>query len=610
MKYIKIFLIATILSNLISCSNSRKIDDDTDMFPDADAVYINMTKEYQLNEDGSILYNYSHRLKYISHFSFNRKYGETFIVYNPEFQDLTINNCQTTMADGKLIKTPKNAFNKILPQFAANAPSYNHLREMVVTHTALEPNAIVDIDYSIISKADFLPALMGNELISSSSPIKNYKIIVKIPKNKTLEFQLLNDTLKPAIETKDNFTIYTWEYKNLSADANELMQSSKTHPKLLFSTANFEEVFSDFISQEAFSYNIGKSEKNWVKKNTGIYKDEFQFIKTIQNAVVNDLNYWHIPLKTCGYKIRTANEIWNSNGGTKLEKTILLCALLSYANISAEPVAMVANECYNQNIGLLDFKDFFVKIKLRNEKILYFSATRMNAQDEIFSNPAKTIIPLNINNKEIVNTQSKIENDISVEYDFSISNSLSLSGSALLSLNNENNPYISLQTDKSVAKKLLSSLSVKSFEIVESNPQQLKVKYNVAEDSPFKQQGNYYFFTLPTQSQGVKSLHINQLPEKRETDLRLNKLINEEYTYSIQLPEKFEFVSPLTNISEKNNVGEVNIQIVLTDNKLSLESKLKLNKLNISKNEYTNFRKLISIWSNRKNHELIIKKRE
>ena len=45
------------------------------------------------------------------------------------------------MADGKKVKAPENAINEILPAFAAGAPAFNSLREMVITHTALERGA-------------------------------------------------------------------------------------------------------------------------------------------------------------------------------------------------------------------------------------------------------------------------------------------------------------------------------------------------------------------------------------------------------------------------------------------------------------------------------------
>jgi hypothetical protein len=131
MKYINIFSII-IISLIISSCQSNNLEQESD------AIYKSIKKIYTLNADGSANYQYQHQLKYITHFSFNRLYGESFIVYNPDQQELKINKAETKMVDGKIVPSPENAFNEILPRFAAGAPPFNHLREMVVTHAVLE----------------------------------------------------------------------------------------------------------------------------------------------------------------------------------------------------------------------------------------------------------------------------------------------------------------------------------------------------------------------------------------------------------------------------------------------------------------------------------------
>ena len=126
------YIIIVIL--LISCKQNITQND----YPDADAVYLNMTKEYTLNPDGSMDYHYSHQLKLFSYYAFNSRYGETFIVYNPKFQSLKVNKSVTVKENGENIPAPANALNEVLPGFASNAPYYNCLREMVVSHTGLE----------------------------------------------------------------------------------------------------------------------------------------------------------------------------------------------------------------------------------------------------------------------------------------------------------------------------------------------------------------------------------------------------------------------------------------------------------------------------------------
>jgi len=64
------------------------------------------------------------------------------------------------MADGKKVETPSNAFNEILPSFAAGAPAFNGLRDMVITHTGLERGAVINLDYTLHTAKDNTPALM------------------------------------------------------------------------------------------------------------------------------------------------------------------------------------------------------------------------------------------------------------------------------------------------------------------------------------------------------------------------------------------------------------------------------------------------------------------
>ena len=124
--------------------------------PGYDAEYQKLVKEYILQKDGSWDFHYRKEIKLLTHYSFHRLFGETFIVYNPLYQQLKINEAFTVMADGKKVIVPQNAFNGVLPGFAANIPAYNHLREMVVTHTGTEVGSVITLDYTIHSAGNFL----------------------------------------------------------------------------------------------------------------------------------------------------------------------------------------------------------------------------------------------------------------------------------------------------------------------------------------------------------------------------------------------------------------------------------------------------------------------
>lgn len=71
-------------------------------------------------------------LTLFTHTAMNGLYGESFIVYNPAYQELKIHESYTRQKDGTIVKTPGNAFVEVLPATAADAPAYNGLKEMVV----------------------------------------------------------------------------------------------------------------------------------------------------------------------------------------------------------------------------------------------------------------------------------------------------------------------------------------------------------------------------------------------------------------------------------------------------------------------------------------------
>ena len=124
----------------------------TATFAASEAEYKKLVKSWTLNPDGSQEFNYKMELAIYTHTAMNSTYGESFIVYNPDYQTLTINESYTKQKDGNIVKTPDNAFVEVLPRNAANAPAYNQLKEMVVVHTGLELDATIYLDYNIKTK--------------------------------------------------------------------------------------------------------------------------------------------------------------------------------------------------------------------------------------------------------------------------------------------------------------------------------------------------------------------------------------------------------------------------------------------------------------------------
>ena len=583
----------------------------------ADATYLKIIKEYTLNEDGSIEYNYYKQIKLQTHFAFHRLYGETFIIYNTDFQELEINSAYTIMADGKKIVTPDNAFNKVLPRFSNKAPAFNNLREMVVTHTGLEKDAIINLDYSIKTHKDFFPTLMGDEILETSSPVKEFIIIVNIPESKTLNYELFNITGQPNIVTKESNKSYTWTFNSIPASSKDYYQVSDHEyaPRLVFSTANdLKFVFDKFINQNAFVYNANESMNDAVVAITKENSDKLEVALELQKLVVNNLNNLNIPLMYTGFKCRNATDIWNSNQGTKLEKAILLTTLLQNANINAEPVVIIPDMYYNTKIGnLLSFNDFLVKIKIKKLGDIYLSPVHIDNHNLIFGLSDKKILLLdkNIESLKLYSHKSTI-NNILVKGEFDFQTTDKLLGKITLDLQGKSNPYFNLLNDSSnINSIIVGGISSKDFvltKIQKLTQQKSLSQLEFEKNDPFEQHGNYMIFNLPTTSNGVDSWHLNLLPAKRDVQLEIPYPIHEKYEYAIVFPADFKLVSNPTFKSIKNNAGQVTIIFEKSGNELIIKKEIILNKKVIGTEVYNDFKVIMDIWNNKNLNKVIFKK--
>lgn len=191
----------------------------------SEAEFGKLHKTYILHTDGSQEMRVQKELTLFTHTAMNRLYGESFIVYNPEFQELKIHESYTRQKDGNIVKTPENAFVEVLPSAAADAPAYNGLKEMVVVHTGLELGATIYLDYSVITRPGYLPELDVCEQIEELSPIREYVLSVSVPENKPLHYELLNGKAVPVVKTAGGVKTVTWALKNVQPRPNMIQVS-------------------------------------------------------------------------------------------------------------------------------------------------------------------------------------------------------------------------------------------------------------------------------------------------------------------------------------------------------------------------------------------------
>ena len=583
----------------------------------ADAIFEKFIKEFTLEADGSTSYREYKQLKLITQFSFNILYGETFIIYNPEFQNLKINDAYTVMADGSKVITPPNAFNEVLPRDAAFSATANHMKEMVVTHTATEMGATIFLDYTLTSAKGYLPGFMGNVLIQESSPIAELEVIVRIPSDQELNHRMIGLRTGPEIKIEANQKVYVWKFNGVQASPKEPLQGKYqlSAPRLLFTTViGVAETINWLTNQQAFELQINDEMKAWTDNLRSKQTEEIETLMTIQKAVVENIVFERYNPEWLAYRARTPEEIWKSNGGNKLEKTLLLATLLKYANFNATTAIVGPKSLFDEKaINLTIFDDFVLIVNTKSFGTIYMSAVEISNQSLEYSLAQNIFIPLSKGISRAPVEPVKMDNKINIKGTISFNEELKPSGIMEVELTGANNPFLLLQNDKGKFKSLISNKMIKdddAISIKNSNVAKSELLVKVESTESISDNNGYYSWQLPVITGGFEKWRIAYLDKTRQSNLFLPYPIVEKYSYTITLPLDYTLINKRFNERLKNNVGTVSVEIKPKGNQIEINRELKLNTQMIYQIDYNEFRNMINFWLDKNLSTVVFKKKD
>ena len=340
----------------------------------SDAEYKKLSKSWTLNADGSQEFHYAMELTIYTHTAMRSAYGETFIVYNPEYQTLKINESYTKQANGAIVKTPDNAFVEVLPRAAANAPAYNHLKEMVIVHTGLELGATIYLDYTLTTKAGYLPALDLVEPLQQTSPVREFELSVSVPEGSAL-FYGMTPEKKAQVQVVDGMRTVSWKLRNLEARPRVPMQDLFASDTPLFHASSYDSeaealrsLYAQFKTTE--SMPLLSLAETLTDGKTG----EREKLQAILSFVQRDFANCALSLPETSYRIRDVEEVIRAAYGTEIERLNLLQGLLRAAKIPTEICALFPASGPADSFGLSAIH-LFLKAEAAGETYL------LNASD-------------------------------------------------------------------------------------------------------------------------------------------------------------------------------------------------------------------------------------
>ena len=546
------------------------------IFATPEAEYRKLSKAYILNADGSQEFRYTMELTLFTHTAMNGTYGESFIVYNPQYQDLKINASYTKQKDGNIVKTPDNAFVEVLPRTATDAPAYNNLKEMVVVHTGLELGATIYLDYTLTSKPGYLPELDIYDEILQTSPVKEYTISLSVTENKPLAYTLENVNSKPIVATADGMKTVTWKLNNLSASSRDPFVSTANGdvPFLTASTyASNKDALHTLFAQFTPANDV---QLNAIAENlTADKKSDTEKLQAILKHVTEDVGYSQVALRDAGFKIRSINDVFYSAYGTEAEKTNLLNGLLNAAGIKAETAASYRVNADPASLGLNAIKELVVIANADGKQyIMSPMSSKMAAAG--WNNQTPVISLTNAGTPVAISTP-----DAGINYEVAIS--------------------VSPEKAESQVKATISDAYVPYYGGNRS-------AYAGSESSsqPLKANNGYVMVTLPDAPVSLAYSSYCHMNSTRKENLLLPCKSNEHYAYTVTIPTGMELATPESVKTIENAAGKVVISVKQNGNKAEIERSLQLNKQLYTPAQFGNLRNLLTEWGNKSNKVLLL----
>ena len=534
----------------------------TTVFGASEAEYKKLAKTWTLNADGSQEFRYDMELTLFTHTAMNGTYGESFIVYNPQYQELKINSSYTKQKDGTIIKTPDNAFVEVLPRNAADAPAYNHLKEMVIVHTGLELGATIYLDYTVTSKPGYLPEVDIFEELLQSSPVKEYTLTIVIPEAKELAYTLTNNPAKASVKRSGGTCTTSWTLRNLPASSRAPFVYVKNGdvPFLAATTyASEGEALATLLKQ--FNPSGDPQLTTLAESLTEGEKKDEDKLEAILEYTTNHIANNGLTLDQTGYRLRPADAVISTAYGTEVEKANLLAGLLDGAGFKAEPMATY--QAYaDKGLALKAVDQLFVSCMVNGELYLFSTSSTHRPQT------------VNFDRTPLFSLQTGKPVAIAVPQDYQIKSDIAV---------RFKDGKVTTSTKESVGKELMPYFTTGNSENEQT--------------APLKVENGYATISLPDAEYGFSHLPYGYLNSQRKENLLIPRPVNEVYTYTIECPENMELRTPETDKTIRNAAGSLTISVKKNGRTATVTRSLELNKQLYTPAEYKDLRQLLTEWS-------------
>jgi len=463
--------------------------------PEKDAVYKLVSKSYTLNTDGSTEFRKRTELQIFTRMTFDH-FGETFITYNPDFQELIINEAYTIRKDGSKVETPQNAFNPMLPEGCTKCERLNGIRTMVVTHTALEYDAVIVLDYTIRSKNFFFQELLEKVDLQEEVPVEKYVVSVTTPDYKPAKF-VLNGKLSytESENSNKNMKTTTMTFADLPAlPTDEYLFPGEYKAVTFYTMDEPHHIVGKIAQQNAMQKFSNQKITDFFRSRVKEDMTDMDKVLSVRDYIHDNIQTNHLDARVLNYMFASPQQVWESNCALPIEKNILLAGVLQSLGYDAQFVFLTET--------LTKDPTSMVYVKV-GEIYYYISANEIEDLSLYVLHPKASFIALDDQQW----AQGKIDIKVDVVADI------------IIDKGNLSNPQVEVKR-KNVESPLTETLRPQEIEVAKASVSQINNKY--------------YELTIDDGNYGTQVRSVN-IHNDRQYDVCTDGAV-EKYVYTVKLP--------------------------------------------------------------------------
>jgi len=245
-------------------------------------------------------------------------------------QTLAITRARVTTPSGKVIDSTPNALNLSTPEALVEHPPLTGWQEMVVTFLGLEPGSKTELSYVREDKAAFRTTFEKKQVLAWHFPIRKGTVVVRLPKNMPLTYQMMNLGGEASTKTAGEFTEYTFAFKDIPAfNDHDLNGGGEFLPAIYLTTTPSWDAAGKNLA--ALAEKFGAPDEAIKKKAADLTKDAMTDLdKTIaiHKFIKERFKEVEWPLQDSLLLINSADKTFASGQGTNLELALLMRAMM------------------------------------------------------------------------------------------------------------------------------------------------------------------------------------------------------------------------------------------------------------------------------------------